>query len=350
MAAWLLKRDGWWVTGLTMSMWDGSVAALDAGFAGCFGPGEAKHLAAAKANAERLGIEHQVVRLAAEYKETVLGYFRKEYLAGRTPNPCVRCNQQMKFGFLLSRAKELGVEFDYFATGHYARVRRDETSGRWLLRRGCDTTKDQSYFLSRLQQDQLAKLLFPLGEWRKEDVKKLAAEQGWADVAVQTESQDFVESKDYGVLFRPDDAAPGDFVTRDGRVLGRHRGILHYTIGQRKGLALGGGGTPWYVLEIDAARNRVVVGPQSELFHNVLIAGEINWLALAGPPEQPFRCAVQIRQQHKAAPATAHATAVGQIRVEFDEPQLSITPGQVAVLYDGDNVLASGIIEKLPQI
>lgn len=350
MAAWLLKRDGWRVTGVTMSMWDGSVPLPDAGFTGCFGPGEAQHLTAAKANAARLGIEHHVVSLTTEYKQVVLEYFRDEYLAGRTPNPCVRCNQQLKFGFLLSRAKELGVEFDYFATGHYARVQRDETSGRWLLRRGRDATKDQSYFLSRLRQEQLAGLLFPLGEWRKEDVKKLAAEQGWVDVATQTESQDFVASKEYGVLFRKEEAIPGDMVTPEGRVLGRHRGIIHYTIGQRKGLALGGGGTPWYVLAIDAARNRVVVGPQSELYQRELVARDINWLTLAGPPAQPLRGQVQIRQQHKAAAAWITATDDDGLRVEFDDPQLSITPGQVAVLYDGDLALASGIIEKLPQI
>ncbi|MGD9612472.1 MAG: tRNA 2-thiouridine(34) synthase MnmA [Kiritimatiellia bacterium] len=345
VAAWLLKRDGWRVTGLTMSIWDGSVPIPDLGISGCFGPGEARDLEAARNVAARLGIEHRVIDLAGAYKTTVLDYFRAEYLAGRTPNPCVRCNQRMKFGFLLEQARAQGVAFDKFATGHYARTRFDAASGRWQLRRGQDAGKDQSYFLSRLKQDQLAGLIFPLGELRKGEVKDLARELGWGDLAEKNESQDFIECADYGVLFRTGDARPGDFVARDGKVLGRHRGIIHYTIGQRKGLELGGGGTPWYVLEIDAARNRVVVGPRAELYSQDLVAGDLNWVGWAGPPAEPFRCEVQIRQRHKAAPATG--TAAGdRLRIRFDEPHLSVTPGQIAVCYAGDVVLASGAIEK----
>ena len=227
VAAWLLKRDGWRVTGLTMSIWDGSVPIPDLGISGCFGPGETRDLEAAKEIAARLGIEHRVVALAEEYKKTVLEYFREEYLAGRTPNPCVRCNQRMKFGFLIEQARAQGAEFDKFATGHYARTRFDEASGRWQLLRGKDAGKDQSYFLSRLKQEQLANLIFPLGELRKGEVKELARELGWADLAEKDESQDFIECDDYAVLFRKGDARPGDFVARDGKVLGQHRGIIH---------------------------------------------------------------------------------------------------------------------------
>jgi len=163
VAAWRLRQDGWRVVGLTMSIWDGSVAIPDKGLAGCFGPGEARDLEAAAAVARRLGIEHRVVRLAAEYRQTVLDYFREEYLAGRTPNPCVRCNQRVKFGFLPEAARAAGVEFDRFATGHYARVAQHKATGRWELRRGADRSKDQSYFLSRLTQGQLAGVEFPLG-------------------------------------------------------------------------------------------------------------------------------------------------------------------------------------------
>ena len=346
VAAWLLKRAGWEVVGLTMSIWDGSVPIPDAGLSGCFGPGETRDLEAAKTMAARLGIEHRVSPLAAEYRRTVLEYFREEYLAGRTPNPCVRCNQRMKFGFLLEQARAQGVAFDAFATGHYARVEYDAARGRWLLRRGLDEAKDQSYFLSRLGQEQLAGLVFPLGGLRKGEVKAIARELGWGDVADREESQDFIECEDYSVLFRPGDAKPGDFTTRDGRVLGRHRGILHYTIGQRKGLELGGGGTPWYVLEIDAARNRVVVGPREELGSRELVAGDLNWVGWAAPPAGEVRGAVQIRQRHRAAAATVAAAGVGRLRVVFDEPQLSVTPGQIAVFYDGDAVVASGAIEK----
>ena len=345
VAAWLLLRDGWRVTGLTMSIWDGSVPIPDLGISGCFGPGEARDLEAAKEIAARLGIEHRVVALAEQYKKTVLDYFREEYLAGRTPNPCVRCNQRMKFGFLIDQARAQGAAFDKFATGHYARTRFDEARGRWQLLRGKDAGKDQSYFLSRLKQEQLADLIFPLGELRKGEVKELARELGWGDLAEKDESQDFIECDDYSVLFQQGDAPPGDFVTRAGTVLGRHRGIIHYTIGQRKGLELGGGGTPLYVVEIDAARNRVVVGPREELHARALVAGDLNWVGWAGAPTEPFRCEVQIRQRHKAAPATVTATD-GRLRAVFDEPQLSVTPGQIAVFYAGDVVLASGAIEK----
>ncbi|HRT06276.1 MAG TPA: tRNA 2-thiouridine(34) synthase MnmA, partial [Kiritimatiellia bacterium] len=334
VAAWLLKRDGWRVTGLTMSIWDGSVPIPDLGISGCFGPGEARDLEAAKEIAARLGIEHRVIPLAEEYKQTVLEYFREEYLAGRTPNPCVRCNQRMKFGFLIDQARAQGADFDKFATGHYARTRFDEATGRWQLLRGKDAGKDQSYFLSRLKQAQLADLIFPLGELRKGEVKDLARKLGWGDLAEKDESQDFIECEDYSVLFRPGDARPGDFVARDGTVLGRHRGILHYTIGQRKGLELGGGGTPLYVVEIDAARNRVVVGPREELHSRDLAAGDLNGVGWAGAPAEPFRCEVQIRQRHKAAPATVRAVGDRLLAV-FDEPQLSVTPGQIAVFYAG---------------
>ena len=349
VAAWLLKRDGWRVVGLTMSIWDGSVPIPDEGLSGCFGPGETRDLEAAKEIAARMGIEHRVIPLAEEYKKTVLAYFREEYLAGRTPNPCVRCNQRMKFGFLVEQARAQGVEFDKFATGHYARVRFDEASGRWQLLRGIDHGKDQSYFLSRLRQEQLSGLVFPLGELRKGEVKGIARELGWGDLAEKDESQDFIECEDYAVLFRPGDAQPGDFVTRAGKVVGRHRGIIHYTIGQRKGLELGGGGTPCYVLEIDAEHNRVVVGPREALDSRGLVASDLNWVAQAGPPEEPLRCQVQIRQRHRAAPATVSAEG-GRLKAVFDEPQLSVTPGQIAVFYDGEAALASGVIETPLQI
>ncbi len=346
VAAWILKRDGWQVVGLTMSIWDGSIAMPDVGISGCFGPGEVRDLVAAKEVANRVGIEHRVISLAEKYRETVLDYFRSEYLAGRTPNPCVRCNQRMKFGFLLEQARAQGVEFEKFATGHYARVCREDGGGRWQLLRGKDVSKDQSYFLSRLRQEQLSELIFPLGELTKGEVKDLARELGWGDLAEKEESQDFIECDDYSVLFQKGDSKPGDFVTRDGTVLGRHRGIIHYTIGQRKGLELGGGGTPWYVVEIDAVRNRVVVGLREELGSPELVAGDLNWISMEGPPETFLRCRVQIRQRHRAAMATVSMVESGRLRAVFDEPQVSVTPGQIAVLYDGDRVLGSGTIEK----
>jgi len=345
IAAWLLKKEGLQVTGITMSIWDGTIDIPDEGRAGCFGPGEARDLIAAKEIADRIGIEHRIIKLAEQYKTVVLDYFREEYLAGRTPNPCVQCNQRMKFGFLLEQARAQGVEFDIFATGHYARVHFDEASGRWQLLRGKDTGKDQSYFLSRLHQEQLSGLRFPLGELNKGEVKQLAREQGWADLAEKEESQDFIECSDYSVLFEKGDSIPGDFVTRDGKVLGRHKGIIHYTIGQRKGLNLGGGGTPWYVQKIDTERNAVVVGRQDELYVTELTATDLNWLAQSVPPEAPLRCQAQIRQRHRAAAASLTSGVDGHVHVVFDEPQLSVTPGQIVVFYEGDVVLASGVIK-----
>jgi tRNA-specific 2-thiouridylase len=345
MAAWRLKREGWQVMGLTMNIWDGSVPIPAEGHGGCFGPRAVQQMAVAAAAAARVGIPHREIPLADEYKQTVLAYFRAEYLAGRTPNPCVMCNSRMKFGFLLEQARAQGLTFEKFATGHYARVHHDAATGRWQLLRGVDASKDQSYFLSRLRQDQLAQLLFPLGELRKNEVKALARELGWADVADRKESQDFIQCSDYSVLFQAGDGVPGDFVTRSGRVVGRHRGIIHYTIGQRKGLELGGGGTPWYVLEMDAPRNRVVVGPRENIMAKGLRAGDFHAVAWDGPPQKPIRCRVQIRQRHAAAWATVRTEEDGRrLAVAFDEPQCSVTPGQVAVFYDGDVVLASGII------
>ncbi len=346
VAAWRLKQEGWRVTGLTMSIWDGSVPIPDAGFSGCFGPGESRDLEAAKTMAQRIGIEHHVIPLAREYHQTVLAYFRQEYLAGRTPNPCVRCNQLMKFGFLLEAARARGLVFDRFATGHYARVKPDAQTGRWGLWRGRDRDKDQSYFLSRLRQDQLGMLQFPLGDLTKTEVKAIARQLGWDDLADREESQDFIECKDYSVLFQPGDAQPGDFVTREGRVLGRHQGIFHYTIGQRKGLNLGGGGIPWYVVEIEAARNRVVVGPKEALYAGRLVATQLHRVGWAELPRQPIRCDVQIRQRHRAAPAVVEPAGADRLQAQFDDPQLSVTPGQMAVFYDGDLVLASGVIDK----
>ena len=348
VAAWLLKEAGWRVVGVTMSIWDGTVPLADEGRAGCYGPGEARDLAAAAAAAERIGIEHRVISLAEEYKRWVLGYFREEYLAGRTPNPCVRCNQRMKFGLLPAAARAQGLEFDAFATGHYARTGRDEGTGRRELRRGADERKDQSYFLSRLGQEQLGGLVFPLGGMLKAAVEGGAGGGGWADLEEKEESQDFIECKDYGVLFGAEEGRPGEIATRDGRVVGRHRGIFRYTVGQRKGLELGGGGTPWYVLEVDAANNRVVVGPREELGSRELWARDLNWVSAAERTEGEMRCRVQIRQRHRAAEATARFDGRGWLRAEFDEAQLSVTPGQVAVCYEGDRVLVSGIIDRGP--
>jgi tRNA-specific 2-thiouridylase len=345
VAAWLLKQQGHTVIGLTMQIWDGSLPLADEGRSGCYGPGEPRDIEAARALAARLGITHHIVPLAPEYATEVLDYFREEYRAGRTPNPCVRCNRTMKFGLLLDRARAMGITFDKFATGHYARVDQESVSGRWQLRRSLDPAKDQTYFLSRLSQAQLSQVLFPLGGMTKPEVKAIAREIGWDDVADKPESQNFIESKDYGVLFSDQEQNPGPIVDAAGKVLGQHRGIVHYTVGQRKGLGLGGTADPLYVIRLDACSNTVVVGTHSDLFSSRLTALDMNWVSLATTPLEPRRIHAKIRQQHKEAPATIQTGSTdGAVEALFDEPQMSITPGQVVVFYDNDLVLGSGII------
>jgi len=386
LAASLLHREGHEVTGVTMQIWDGSIAMPDSGRSGCFGPGEAMDIEAAAAASGRIGIPHHVIPLADTYRREVLDYFRSEYRAGRTPNPCVMCNRAVKFGALLKAVSAMGVTFDKFATGHYARVEFDTTTGRHLLKRGIDRDKDQSYFLSRLAQETLCRVAFPLGLLTKKEVREQARECGFTDYAEKPESQDFIESDCYGVLFDETDRHPGPIEDTSGRVLGQHRGIVHYTIGQRKGLGLSGFKESLYVVRIDAARNAVIVGPQEALMSRKFVARDMNWIAAvvptAGPgsietttrlglgprptsgPESPTGRArpqaepsltpvtanvtVKIRQQHHDAPATIsfpNPQDPSRVQVEFVEPQMSITPGQTAVFYNGDTVLGGGTIE-----
>ncbi len=345
MAAWLLKRRGCEVLGLTMSIWDESIPLPDRGLSGCFGPGEAREIAAARRAAERMGIPHRVIRLAPEYRRDVLDYFRREYLTGRTPNPCARCNRAIKCRLLPERARAEGFDFDFFATGHYARRREDPATGRHWLLRGRDVTKDQSYFLALLDQEQLASLILPLGTLLKSEVRALAREAGFADLADGEESQDFIEADDYDVLFEKDDCRPGDIVDGAGRRLGRHEGLPRYTIGQRKGLGIGGAGEPLYVIALDVEHNRVIVGRREELYRRRMKMRAENWIAAARPPSSPCAAQCQIRYRHVAASCVIQAVNEGaELDVQFDVPQMAITPGQIAVLYDGEVVLGAGEI------
>ena len=350
VTAYLLQREGYDVVGLTMQIWDGSLPLPDEGRSGCYGPGEARDIEAARTLAKRLGIPHHVISLAPEYATEVLDYFRQEYRSGRTPNPCVRCNRSMKFGLLLERARAQGIAFDYFATGHYARVEADPGSGRQLLLRAVDHAKDQSYFLARLSQDQLKQILFPLGAMTKPEVKAIARELGWDDVADKQESQNFIESKHYGVLFGGPEQ-PGPIVDTHGKPLGQHRGIVHYTVGQRKGLGLSGTIDPLYVVRIEACSNTVVVGTHEDLFATRLIATDLNWISVATGPQSPLQIQAKIRQQHKEADAVLQLLSPGdRAEVVFAEPQMSITPGQTVVFYDHDRVVGSGVIADANQV
>lgn len=344
MSALLLMEQGYEVIGLTMSIWDPSIPIAESTKSGCFGPGEVDDLAAAKLASEKLGIEHHVIRLQEGFRENVLDYFCSTYLDGKTPNPCVFCNQRMKFGLLQAQARAAGIEYDLFATGHYVRNRYDEASGRWQILKALDETKDQSYFLTFLSQEQIKGAIFPLGSMRKADLKAFAAERGWQYLIKKKESQDFLETDDYGVLFEEDTFQPGNIYDLDGKLVGKHNGLIHYTIGQRRNLGLSGMPEPYYVISIDARDNSLTVGPGQHLLGDRLIAGDVNWVSVE-PIASPRRVSAKIRLAHEAAAATLIPRADGRIELVFDEPQLSITPGQVAVFYDQDVLLGGGIIE-----
>ena len=272
----LLKRGGHDVTGVTMKIWSGGNMSAKAKRHGCYGPGDAEDIADAIRMADEIGIPHHVIDLTQEYRHEVLDFFCDQYLAGRTPNPCVRCNQRIKFGMLLQKTKESGIDFDRFATGHYARVEYDKAANRYLLRKGKDLKKDQSYFLVSLSQEQLRQAMFPLGDFTKDEVRKIASEFG-LDVAEKPESQDFAEGGHISLFATP--AAPGPIVDSKGKVLGRHRGITHYTIGQRKGLGISSE-KPLYVVAIDAAMNTVFVGERSEVYSSEFTVSDVNWVSM----------------------------------------------------------------------
>jgi len=348
MAAALLQERGCRVIAVTMSIWDGSLPLPDEGRSGCFGPGEEQDIASAAAVAQRLGIPHHIVRLAEEYRDTVLSYVRDEYRAGRTPNPCACCNRQIKFGLLPERLRQAGVSFDLFATGHYARIVTDPGTGRRRLLRGRDGSKDQSYFLSRLTQDQLARLCFPLGNLTKQAVREQAVSRGLGSLARRTESQDFLEADSIEPLFSADAPSAGEIVDEAGKVLGRHRGMPYYTIGQRRGLGIGGAREPCYVVALDAERNRVVVGRRESLIRRSFYASDCTWIAWDEPPAEAWRAEVCTRlRQHPTAAMIAPDSASRGLRVQvfLDTPLASVTPGQIAAFHSGDEVLGAGVID-----
>jgi len=339
----LLIEQGRRVMGVTMKLWNGDAAAPHAGRGACYGPGEAEDIALAAETARDLGIPFHILNLHDAYEREVLDFVRREYACGRTPNPCVRCNPIVKFGGLVEAARRAGLDFSHFATGHYARVGFDETLGRWTLEKGADPLKDQSYFLSGLSQDQLARALFPLGGMTKTAVREKARALG-LKTHNRPESQDFVEGDIGGMLRIP--SSPGPILDAAGRVLGEHRGIAFYTVGQRKGLGVAAA-EPLYVLSIDGSRNALVVGPRSALFSSGLTARDVNWVSIGGL-SRPQRAGVRIRSTHREAGALLEPICEGRVRVRFDEPQSAVAPGQAAVFYDGDRVLGGGIIEAGP--
>ncbi len=342
VAALLLRDAGHEVIGLSMQLYDqrggratfGSCCTLD-------------DLHDARRVASALGIPHYIVNLERRFEETVVSDFVSEYLSGRTPLPCAHCNTELKFSELLDRAAALGATA--VATGHSARVEREAAApgARWRLKRGRDATKDQSYFLFGLTQVQLARALFPLGEMRKDEVRSLARARGLR-VADKDDSQEicFVPNHDYAAVVEqkaPASIRPGSVVDSSGRELARHGGVHRFTIGQRKGLGLSGGG-PLYVIGIDAARAQVTVGPREALERRSLTASRVNWIC-GSAPAGTIRASAQIRYRHPAESALVEPLGDDRVKVEFDAAQPAITPGQAVVFFDGEEVLGGGWID-----
>ncbi len=296
---------------------------------------------------EKLGIEHHVVDFRGEFKEKVVDYFVDEYLAGRTPNPCIACNKHLKFDAMLEKAKELGA--DYIATGHYAKVLYNEDTGRYYLKQSEASGKDQTYVLYNLKQEQLKRLLMPLGDVEnKEEVRKYAEKIGLS-TAGKPDSMEicFIPDNDYAGFIernRNYKATEGDFVDKNGNVLGKHKGIIHYTVGQRKGLGVTFG-KPMFVTKIDAENNRVVLGEKGEEFSEGLLCDNLNFITVEKITE-PIKVWIKVRYSAKPALATLSMADENTAKVVFDQPQRAVTPGQAVVFYDDVNIVIGGGIIK----
>ena len=340
VAAALLARQGHDVIGLSMQLYDqqsgsttfGTCCTLD-------------DLHDARRVAAQLGFPHYIVNFEEKFAETVVSDFVREYASGRTPIPCVHCNGDLKFATLVERAA--GLDADFVATGHYAQVENDVSTGRYRLLRGADANKDQSYFLFTLSQSQLAHAMFPVGALEKPAVREVARELG-LQVADKPDSHEicFVPDGDHAAFLARQGAASGEgsILDTEGRILGSHDGIHRYTVGQRKGLGLSSP-IPLYVVGIDAASNAVTVGPRQALERRELSASDVNWIA-GVPPAEGTRVTAQIRHRHKEAAATIEPVGDDRVSVVFDDPQAAIAPGQALVMYRGPEVLGGGWIDS----
>lgn len=352
MAAFLLKEQGYEVIGATMSHWGkgGVFDELEKKFSAsrqktyshcaCLSPDENIDIIETRKIAEKLGIDFHIIDCSKDYEEIVINYFKSEYMSGRTPNPCICCNRYIKFGVFPQLARKSGIQFDKFATGHYAKI--SYINGRYILKRGINHKKDQSYFLYGLTQNQLASTLLPLGDYTKEEIRELARKIG-LEAANKPDSQDFYNG-DYNDILN---AKPkqGNIVDIKGNILGTHQGFWNYTIGQRKGIGIAAA-APLYVIELRKDTNEVVVAFKEDSLNKGLIASNVNFIAI-DKLDKPKNCQVKIRSSQEPVPAVISRFDNSNVEVIFSELQNPIATGQSAVFYDGDVVLGGGIIEKV---
>lgn len=336
IAAYLLKKSGYEVIGINMRLWQegGRCCNLN-------------DVEDARRVAHKLSIPLYTLNLEEEFGKEVVEYFCREYFNARTPNPCIVCNEKIKFGTLLEKAKELGASF--VATGHYARVEYDFSNQRYSLKKGKDSRKDQSYFLFSLSQEQLSHIIFPLSHFTKKEVHRIAADIK-LPVHDKEESQEicFITQKNYNEFLkkvRPNSFKPGFILDKNGKVVGRHFGIHLFTIGQRKGLS-GGRKKPVYVIQIKRRENAIVVGEKEDVYAQSMQLSKVNWVSIP-EPENPLCAKVKIRYQHPESLANIYPLEQGKWRVDFFYPQWAITPGQAAVFYQEDTLLGGGWIERV---
>lgn len=343
VAASILLDQGFEVCGVTLKLFSNSdIDITDSSRTCC----SLEDVEDARRVAYKLGFEHYVFNFGTHFQNTVMERFVSEYLDGRTPNPCIDCNRFIKFGKLIDRADLMGQ--DYIATGHYARIKYNTETGRYELLKAKDRSKDQTYVLYSLTQSELSRTLLPLGDMLKSEVREYAQHHGLVN-AEKPDSQDicFVSDGDYARFIEfttGKKSEPGDFVDTEGNVLGRHKGIIHYTIGQRRGIGISFNGRK-YVVDKDAKTNTVVLGDETDLYKNGFIADNVNWISIEQLNE-PMAVAVKTRYSQIEAPATIYSGKNGIVSVVFDEPQRAVTPGQAAVFYDGDKVVGGGTILK----
>ncbi len=343
VAACLLLEAGHEVIGATMSIWDKEqtyniFAHKDA----CFSPHEEKDIEEARGICKKLGVPYHVIDCTEQYRKLVLANFKSEYLSGRTPNPCVWCNSMIKFNALPQSAAAIGIEFDKFATGHYARLSYNEVMQRYCLQKALDEKKDQSYFIYRLQQEQLARILLPLGDYTKDDVRNIARKYG-LDVSDKPDSQDFYSGDINDILqTKPKE---GNFVDKNGKILGKHSGIWNFTIGQRRGLGISAD-RPLYVIELRKDSNEVVLGYDEDCIRQSLIASNWSWLSVPEIQETK-EVYIKLRSSQKSILAEYIPLFDGTAKIVFREKQKAVAAGQSVVLYDeNDFVLGGGIIES----